>query len=275
MKFLRNFCAFAFFVGVLQVLELCATTENGKCYQANQFPMRAVVLGGSGQVGGPMVQSMINDESYSEILMVNRRHLVQYEGIDKVKQLVISDLTNVYSELLPLLQNGKYQAAFMALGAGKARLLTPEELTRVDLDIPTAFARACKEAGISHFSLLTSAGADHTQEYSRWTGTGGGGGFYLQIKGRLENAVKDMKFPFLHILRPGAILGNDNTPGFVQWLAPKIGFLVPNNWREIHSVDLGRAMKDAPKIQCAAEGDVPVINTWEGLEITEVFGNTQ
>lgn len=73
------------------------------------------------------------------------------------------------------------------MGVGQPSKISTEELTRVDLDIPTSFAKASKAAGcVRHISLLSSVGADPEQKPSRWTGTTAGGGLYLGLKGKVR-----------------------------------------------------------------------------------------
>lgn len=73
------------------------------------------------------------------------------------------------------------------MGVGKPSKVTAEELTRVDLEIPTSFATASKAAGcVRHISLLSSVGADAEAQPSRLMGTTAGGGLYLGLKGKVS-----------------------------------------------------------------------------------------
>ncbi|CAN0304668.1 unnamed protein product, partial [Hapterophycus canaliculatus] len=73
--------------------------------------------------------------------------------------------------------------AVVACGAINHQV-TREELEKVDMEIPTAFAKACKSAGcVRHISLLGSVGANANAKPSFLTGTTAGGGLYLSTKG--------------------------------------------------------------------------------------------
>lgn len=64
--------------------------------------------------------------------------------------------------------------------------VTREELEKVDMEIPTAFAKACKSAGcVRHISLLGSVAANANAKPSFLTGTAAGGGLYLSTKGKV------------------------------------------------------------------------------------------
>lgn len=76
------------------------------------------------------------------------------------------------------------------MGIGQPSKVTREELERVDLTIPTAFATASKAAGcVRHISLLSSVGADAEAKPSRLMGTAAGGGLYLRIKGKVKTCA--------------------------------------------------------------------------------------
>lgn len=86
----------------------------------------------------------------------------------------------------PLLRDASVSACFVTMGVGKPSKVSPEELERVDLQKPTAFATASKASGcVRHISLLTSVGADADAKPSRIGGTSAGAGMYLGIKGKV------------------------------------------------------------------------------------------
>ena len=75
------------------------------------------------------------------------------------------------------------------MGAGQPSKLTAEQLKHIDLEVPTAFAKASKAAGsVRHMSLLTSVGADASCKPSRLTGTVAVGGLYLGLKGQVSRS---------------------------------------------------------------------------------------
>jgi hypothetical protein len=136
-------------------------------------------------------------------------------------------------------------AAFITLGVGKPSTSTPAELTRVDVTLPTAFARAAWRKGTLHVSLLTSVGADATA--TSWTGsTAAGGGLYVKAKGDVENNVAALGFPRgVSAIRPGALLGNANTPDVAEKLMPWIDPWLPKRMRSIHIDNVASAMIEA------------------------------
>lgn len=70
--------------------------------------------------------------------------------------------------------------------------VTREELERVDLEIPTAFAQASKSSGcVRHISLLGSVGADADAKPGKIMEMAAGWGIYLSTKGKVGVVTTD------------------------------------------------------------------------------------
>jgi uncharacterized protein YbjT (DUF2867 family) len=202
--------------------------------------VKAIVLGGSGNVGQKMVSALCTstDPVYSDITLISRRALPQYDGEAKVSVRVVADLDKVDNEKLE-----GYDAAFMLMGVGKASQSTKDELLRIDCTIPVAFASACKKGGVKHFSALSSVGADVTAQYSALTRTGAGGGWYLHVKGAMEQAVAQQGFASVTFMRPAGIYpGNSNTPETLGWLNEKLNWALPAKYVTASSEVIAKAM---------------------------------
>ena len=127
-------------------------------------PVRAVVLGGSGNVGSCIVNSLINLPETEKVTLVSRRPLPEVEAkSEKINVRVVN-----YAAIAAESFEG-HNVAFNALGCGAASKVSKETLMEVDATTPVAFAQACKTSGVGHFSSLSAIGADSSQEYSRIT----------------------------------------------------------------------------------------------------------
>ena len=60
--------------------------------------------------------------------------------------------------------------------------------------------------------------------------------------GDKEKRSEELTFDFLGIYRPGAILGNSNTPSALGFVMPLVNWAIPSRYRSIHKSDLARAM---------------------------------
>ncbi len=112
--------------------------------------------------------------------------------------------------------------AVCALGTTRAKAGSDAAFRAVDHDAVLAFARAAKTAGVTHFILVSSVGANPRS-----------GLLYPRTKGEVEAALTAMAFPRLDILQPGLLIGPraERRPveRFLQWAAPVIDLALPRD----------------------------------------------
>ena len=140
------------------------------------MPLRAVMLGASCTVGREVMDPLCNKFELATLALLNRRPLPHASGAAMEQHLVDVLNPQTYKHLL-----GAHQAAVCALGVGQLSDVSDAEFVRVDKDAVIGFARACKEAGVAHFELLSSVGADARS-------------LYLRTKGELCDAVVALGF---------------------------------------------------------------------------------
>jgi uncharacterized protein YbjT (DUF2867 family) len=108
------------------------------------------------------------------------------------------------------------QVMVCALGTTMANAGKDEDAFRaVDHELVVACGRAAKAAGIEHFILVSSVGADPIAR-----------SFYLRVKGGAEEALGRMRFRRLDILRPGLIRGRRRESRPLERLAMRFSPLV-------------------------------------------------
>lgn len=212
--------------------------------------IKAVILGGSGNVGKQVVSALCasTDPEYS-VTLISRRPLPEFDNNSgnnsKVKVRVVENMDKLEAEDLQ-----GFDAGFMLMGIGKASQASKEELLRVDCSVPVAFATACKKGGVHHFSSLSSVDADITQQYSPFTKSGAGGGWYLHVKGAMEEGVTAQNFRSAAFFRPAGIYpGNDNTPSTFGWLNEKLNWLLPAKYVTAGTTVIADAMVVTMKAQ--------------------------
>ncbi|WP_323992399.1 hypothetical protein [Nguyenibacter sp. L1] len=84
--------------------------------------------------------------------------------------------------------------AISCLGTTIATAGSQAAMFRVDHDYVLAVAQGARALGARQFILMTAAGS-------------GGPGFYLQTKGKIEQAITALGFKRVDIIRPGFLLG--------------------------------------------------------------------
>lgn len=187
----------------------------------------AALLGGSGSVGKCVLKSLLADENCVSVLLVSRRSLDDLKAIDpkRVQVEVLDPFDEKNISMFEGLKN--VQIAFCTLGVGSPRHVSKEELMRVDADIPGAFAAKCKDSGVTHYCLLSAAGADESKSWSNITKSAAGGGWYRHVKGVIERRTIECKFPYTFIAQPGALLGSPHTPAIMNYFP---NLLIPDKY---------------------------------------------
>ena len=192
-----------------------------------------VMLGATGAVGSHVAKTLATMPDVGSLTLLGRRPLEGLSG-DQILQRGIDVLdTGSYQ---PFLQG--HLAAICTLGVGQPSKITKDEFVKIDKRAVIAFASACKNAGVRHFALLGSVGANPRSR-----------SFYLRTKGELEEELKSMGFERLSLFRPSMILTPTNRYGFTQALTlaiwPRLSpFLVGGlrRYRGIQVDRLGYAM---------------------------------
>lgn len=189
---------------------------------------RALIVGGTGQVGAAVVRALEAEPSCTEIVMVNRKAMTQSLG-PRVRQVVLDTgapgFQDEITKLAKTLEGRVVAASCVGVGAGSNKW-TEEQLKALEVGVVGAFARGVRAAGIEHFGLLSAVGSDAKSRIK-----------YIRVMGMKEDAVKAIGFKRLALFQPGIIGGNAHTPKIVDWL----GQLIPGRFGTVHQDDIGRA----------------------------------
>ena len=189
----------------------------------------AIILGGTGQVGGAAVAELLAIPECREVVMVTRKAVAARA---RVRNVVLdtgaADFAARSASLArEVLSQGPASAvSCVGVGAGSARW-SEEELQRLEVGVVGAFARGCHDAGIAQFCLLSAVGGTARSRIR-----------YARVMGMKEDTVRSIGFARLAIFRPGIIVGNAHTPAWAGWL----GKLVPGPYGNIDQQILGRAI---------------------------------
>lgn len=149
----------------------------------------ALLAGGSGLVGSELLRQLLLAPEYSRVYAVSRRPL-PFDNPRLANRIVPLEETRAR------LAGMRCDDAFCCIGSTRRSAGSEAEREKVDLDLVVSFARAAHAFGASQLVVITSAGANPQSRNS-----------YLGVKGRLEVALRDLRFLSLHIMRPGLLLG--------------------------------------------------------------------
>lgn len=189
----------------------------------------AMILGGTGQVGGAAVAELLAIPQCREVVMVTRKPVA---ARSRVRNVVLDTNAADFAERTAalardVLSQGPVSAvSCVGVGSGSMRW-SEEELLRLEVGVVGGFARGCHDAGIGQFCLLSAVGSTARSRFR-----------YVRIMGMKEDNVRNIGFARLAIFRPGIIVGNAHTPAWVGWL----GSLVPGAFGNIDQRILGRSI---------------------------------
>ena len=150
---------------------------------------KALILGSTGLIGGFCLQALLNDPAYSEVIALVRKPLLKTHR--KLKT-VISKFSNLENDLSKILVDDVY----CCLGTTIKKAGSQEAFKQIDFSLVVTVAELMRRQGAEQFLVISSMGADPNSKV-----------FYNRIKGEMEEALQQMNYPCLRIIRPSLLLG--------------------------------------------------------------------
>lgn len=147
---------------------------------------KILIVGASGVVGQQVLALALNDINISHIIALTRSPLPTHPRL----QNVIVDFDN-----LPVDEEWwNVDAVICSLGTTIAKAGSAATFTKIDYGYALQVARVAKAHGVATYALTSAMGAD---PHSRI--------FYLRTKGELEQALSELGFSSLTLVRPSLI----------------------------------------------------------------------
>jgi uncharacterized protein YbjT (DUF2867 family) len=220
----------------------------------------AIVLGGSGSVGGALLRELFRDGGFDAVISVSRRSLPESVAMARaaghtLTEKLVPDMTpaSLAAATLDAARevDGELEGfSVLGVGAGTAKL-TLEEHRAVDVALNEAFARALRDSGkVRHLAFMSAAGADPTAKASG----GGAAGMsrYSRVKGESEEAVRANGPAVVSVFRPAMIIGSQHTPWLLEKALPLFSFATPAKYKSISVDQIAKAMVATAKHHPAA-----------------------
>jgi uncharacterized protein YbjT (DUF2867 family) len=155
----------------------------------------AVVLGATGLIGNLLVGELLKDNYFNCIRILVRRPSALNHS--KLQQEIVNfddddDLTQKF---------GEGDVIFCCIGTTQKQVKGDNEAyKKIDFDIPVNAAKIGRLKKFKKYLLVSSAGANaHSSN------------FYLQLKGKVENTIRQFPFESISLFRPSMLLGERNT----------------------------------------------------------------
>ena len=167
--------------------------------------MKAIVIGGTGATGTPLIKFLLEDNEITEVVSLVRT--LKAKPHPKLKEVKVNfdHLENYKDEI-------KGDIAFSCLGTTLKAAGSKDAQWKVDYDYQYKFAEIAKENEIPTFVLLSAKNANPNAFF-----------FYSKMKGKLEESIKKLDFKKLIIAQP-SILIRPNSDRFGE----KVGVHVMN-----------------------------------------------
>jgi uncharacterized protein YbjT (DUF2867 family) len=188
-------------------------------------PGIALVAGSTGLVAQALLRQAGPGE-WQEVRALTRR---PFPASPPVRPIVVDyDQPNLQLPLFGVTH------LFSCLGTTMKKAGSREAFRRVDHDIPLMIARAAREAGVPHYLLVSSVGADTTSRT-----------FYLRVKAELEQAITALGFRSVTIVRPSFLEGDRKERRLGEILAMPFMKLAPERFKAVHVDQVARGMLGA------------------------------
>jgi uncharacterized protein YbjT (DUF2867 family) len=186
-----------------------------------------LIAGPTGLIGRTTLTMALADDRFQRVIALTRRPV----GIDRPK------LEEWRHEDLPqALHPATVDAALCCLGTTIAKVGGDRaRFLHVDKDLVLSLGRWAKEQGVSLFSVVSAVGADAGSRI-----------FYNRVKGEMEDGLRGLGLPTLHIMQPSILTGprREKRPGERIGIAlmSAIGPLLPMKYKPMPHDVLARAL---------------------------------
>ena len=189
-----------------------------------------MLVGATGLVGGAVLRQALADAGVTRIVAPTRRELPPHPKLENP----VVDFEHLPAHAAWWSVDG----VICTLGSTIRKAGSQEAFRRVDHDYPLAVARLTRQHGARAFALNSATGADPGSRF-----------FYNRVKGEVEDALREVGFPSLTILRP-ALIGGDRSefrPGeFIAMRLLRLGQQVlPRRYRIVPHERIARALLEA------------------------------
>ena len=198
---------------------------------------QVTLFGGTGLIGGFLLDLLLADKTISKVRVVTRKPLVKQHDKMEVFEIDFSKPEEIERSI------GDSKVVFSCIGTTQAQVRGDKKAYRkIDYDITHNIALGCKTKQVDHFLFVSSAGANS-----------GSSNFYMGLKGEIDDAVLNQKLNATTIFRPSLLLGKRTKfrPGerLAQIIMPLFSFLMPTKLKAIRGERVAKAMLDQSKLK--------------------------
>lgn len=151
---------------------------------------KAIVVGASGLIGSYLLNILLQQPNYSQVLVLVRKKLPV--ASPKLIQLIVDfDQPDTWADAVT------GDAIFCCLGTTLKKTPDKAVYRKIDHDYPLHLAQLALKNGVKQYHLVSALGANSQS-----------GNFYTKLKGETEYDIQQLHLPVLHIYQPSLLTGN-------------------------------------------------------------------
>lgn len=223
--------------------------------------MRVMLLGATGLTGGKVLQGLLGREEVSQVVALVRHKLPTLH--DKLAQHEVDfDRLEDHAELFDV------DVIICCLGTTIKKAGSQDQFRKVDLGYPMKAGELGRSRGVRAFILMSAIGASSSSTI-----------FYNRVKGELEDALRDLDYPYLSIYHPSLLLGDRKEQRTAEALGIKAMPLVNrlligplDKYRGIEAQTVASAMVNEACRLASEPAAEQVVQTREYDEIVQLAG---
>lgn len=211
--------------------------------------MKALIIGATGATGKDLVNVLLLDPGYTEVVLFVRRS----SGLAHPK---LFEVLTDFDKLEEVSERIRGDVWFSCMGTTLKTAGSKDKQWHIDYEIPAKFGEIAKRNGVSRMVLLSAYGASVKSKV-----------FYSRIKGELEEKIAGLAFDLYIVFRPGLLLRKDTDRFGERLSAGVLKFLnavgLIRKFRPMPTATLAEKLARAPKV---LEGGKHVV------ELDKIFG---
>ncbi len=196
--------------------------------------MKALIIGATGATGKDLVNILLKDPYYTEVVAFVRRP----GGMTDPK---LSEIVTDFDQLEEVSKYISGDVLFSCLGTTLKAAGSKDKQRHIDYEIPMQFTEIARNNGVAKIVLLSAYGASSTSKV-----------FYSKLKGELEDGIAGLEFDQYVIFRPGLLLRKDSDRPGERIMAGLLNFLnrlgLIRKFRPLPTTILAEKLAKAPYV---------------------------
>jgi len=193
--------------------------------------LTAVIIGASGLTGNLVLEELLRDNDFKTVRILVRRTVKIIHP--KLEQEIVNfNNLDEYTKKF-----GEGDVIFCCIGTTQKKVKGDKELYKqIDYDIPINAASIGIAKGFKKFLIVSAIGANENSS-----------NFYVRLKGKIENALKQFHFDSLDIFQPSLLNGNRNETRvlekMIQGVMDIVSFLFLGPLKKYHAIGADNVAK--------------------------------